>query len=573
MKNNKIIIYIGILVIGVLLGWLLFGGQSNNQIEHNHIEVANANQMWTCSMHPQILKPEAGDCPICGMDLIPAEVGVDGLAADQFKMTENAMALANIETTIIGDIETTGNSVTLSGKIDTNDKESAVQTAHFGGRIETLYFKSEGELVKKGALIASIYSPELVTAQNELIEAIDIKNEQPELYKAVRNKLKSWKISEQQILELEHTSKVIVNFNMYANTVGYIETVFVEEGNHVKEGAPLFKVANLNSVWAHLDAYEQDVKNLKIGQDISIKLNAYPNEKIAANIDYIDPVLNNKTRTVTVRATLANYNGKLKPGMLISGRVQLDTNTENSLVSIPKSAVMWTGKRSIVYVKVAKGSPVFELREVELGNATGTSYIVLKGLNNGEEIVTNGTFTIDAAAQLQGKRSMMNNAKTEEEKGKKIERLKVSNTFQNQLKSVVDSYLLLKENLVLEKAINSKGNAQNLLDNMVKVDMKLLANNDAHMQWMTLEKEIKASANSIVNSNDIVGQRKHFKPLSKYLTNAVALFGINQTIYSQFCPMADNDKGGFWLSLEEEIQNPYFGDAMLRCGSVEQIIN
>ncbi|MCK0177681.1 efflux RND transporter periplasmic adaptor subunit [Flavobacteriaceae bacterium S0862] len=573
MKNNKIIIYIGILVIGVLLGWLLFGGQSNNQIEHNHIEVANANQMWTCSMHPQILKPEAGDCPICGMDLIPAEVGVDGLAADQFKMTENAMALANIETTIIGDIETTGNSVTLSGKIDTNDKESAVQTAHFGGRIETLYFKSEGELVKKGALIASIYSPELVTAQNELIEAIDIKNEQPELYKAVRNKLKSWKISEQQILELEHTSKVIINFNMYANTVGYIETVFVEEGNHVKEGAPLFKVANLNSVWAHLDAYEQDVKNLKIGQDISIKLNAYPNEKIAANIDYIDPVLNNKTRTVTVRATLANYNGKLKPGMLISGRVQLDTNTENSLVSIPKSAVMWTGKRSIVYVKVAKGSPVFELREVELGNATGTSYIVLKGLNNGEEIVTNGTFTIDAAAQLQGKRSMMNNAKTEEEKGKKIERLKVSNTFQNQLKSVVDSYLLLKENLVLEKAINSKGNAQNLLDNMVKVDMKLLANNDAHMQWMTLEKEIKASANSIVNSNDIVGQRKHFKPLSKYLTNAVALFGINQTIYSQFCPMADNDKGGFWLSLEEEIQNPYFGDAMLRCGSVEQIIN
>ena len=246
---KKYISYILLLAIGLLLGWLLFGGSSKKEADHNHNEVTQTNQMWTCSMHPQIMQPEPGDCPICGMDLILAESRSDGLKANQFKLTENAMALANIETRIVGVEGFNTNQLTLSGKIQANDKSTAVQTAHFGGRIEVLNFKSEGEFVNSGVVIASIYSPDLVTAQNELIEAMDVKNEQPELYKAVRNKLKFWKISEQQIQQIEQTKKVITNFKMYANTKGYIETIFVEEGNHVKEGAPLFKVANLNTVF------------------------------------------------------------------------------------------------------------------------------------------------------------------------------------------------------------------------------------------------------------------------------------------------------------------------------------
>ncbi|TJY37101.1 efflux RND transporter periplasmic adaptor subunit [Pontimicrobium aquaticum] len=570
---KKYVIYLGILAVGLILGWLLFGGSINKEASHNHDEVSEGNTMWTCSMHPQVMKPESGDCPICGMDLIPAEANTDGLEVNQFKMTENAMALANIETTTIGVGESSANQLTLSGKIQTNDKSSAIQTAHFGGRIEVLNFKSKGEFVNHGDVIASIYSPELVTAQNELIEAMDIKNEQPELYKAVRNKLKFWKISEQQIERLEQTKKVITNFKMYANTKGYIEAIFVEEGNHVKEGTPLFKVTNLNTVWAQLDAYEQDVKSLSLGQTILITVNAFPDKNIEGKIDYISPTFNDKTRTIPVRATLNNPTETLKPGMLISATTNLKSNDKEVVLSIPKSAVLWTGERSIVYVKVPNESPVFELREIALSNAVGENYKVLNGLEEGEEIVSNGTFTIDAAAQLNGKQSMMNRViLNDEDSSKTIERLKVSTTFQEQLKTVVESYLVLKDYLVSDDASNTGKQAKIVLDNLDNVDMTLLVDNSAHMQWMELLNNIKTAANSLSEETDIASQRKYFKPLSSNITKTVELFGINQAVYSQFCPMADDDKGAYWLSLSNEIRNPYFGDAMLKCGSVEKII-
>lgn len=569
---KKYVIYLGILAVGLIFGWLLFGNSTNQEASHNHDEVSEGNTMWTCSMHPQVMKPESGDCPICGMDLIPAESGSDGLKANQFKLTENAMILANIETTIVGVGGALANQLNLSGKIKTNDKSTALQTAHFGGRIEVLNFKSEGEFVNHGDVIASIYSPELVTAQNELIEAMDIKNEQPELYNAVRNKLKFWKISEQQIQQIERTKKVIANFKMYANTKGYIETIFVEEGNHVKEGTPLFKVANLNTVWAQLDVYEQDVKNLSIGQSISINLNAFPDKNIEGKIDYISPTLNNKTRTIPVRATLKNPDGTIKPSMLVSATTNVMTNNKEVVLSIPKSAVLWTGERSIVYIKIPNDSPVFELREITLGNAVGDNYSVLNGLEQGEEIVTNGTFTIDAAAQLNGKLSMMNNMIAEENQTEIVERLEVSQEFQEQLKKVVETYLLLKDNLVNDDANEAAKQVTVLLTGLERVDMKLLVDNDAHMQWMTLLKNIKTAANSMSKETDIALQRNYFKPLSSSITDAVELFGINQTVYEQFCPMADNDKGAYWLSLSEDIKNPYFGDAMLKCGSVEKTI-
>jgi len=412
---KKYITYIGILALGLLLGWFLFGNNSQKEAHSNLNETIEKH--WTCSMHPKIDLPEFGSCPICGMDLIPKSDSGDGLALDQFKMSKNAMALANIETIVVGRISKSSNTLKLSGKISTNDKASSIQTAHFGGRIEKLFFKSVGEFVSKGALIASIYSPELVTAQNELIEAILIKDSQPELYKAVRNKLKYWKISEKQIQIIEQSKKVQTNFNMYANVSGYISELFIEEGNHVKEGAPLFNVVNLGSVWAEFDVYEKDISKLKKGQNIKISLNAYPNKTIISKIDYIDPILNSITRTVPVRATLKNIGNLLKPGMLITSELEIDLNDDMpSSISVPKSAIMWTGKRSVVYIKVSPLEPIFEMREVKLGNDIGDNYEVLNGLENGDEIVFNGTFTVDAAAQLQGKASMMNRRFKEEHK-------------------------------------------------------------------------------------------------------------------------------------------------------------
>ena len=130
---KKYTIYLATLVAGLFLGWLLFGGAPNSETEHAHDTVITTNQKWTCSMHPQILKPEAGDCPICGMDLIPAERSATGLLADQFKLTKNAMALANIQTSIVGNSKAEDRAIKVSGKIVENEAANVVQVTYFSG--------------------------------------------------------------------------------------------------------------------------------------------------------------------------------------------------------------------------------------------------------------------------------------------------------------------------------------------------------------------------------------------------------------------------------------------------------
>jgi Cu(I)/Ag(I) efflux system membrane fusion protein len=594
---NKNIIYISVaLIVGLLGGFLLFGGGSadkatiNVKDTHDHSEEIASNQMWTCSMHPQIMQPEPGDCPICGMDLIPAESGADGLNANEIKMTDNAMALANIQTSLVGKGQMGNNSLKLSGKIKANEESNAVQVTYFGGRIEKLYVNSTGERVGAGQRLATIYSPELVAAQQELLTASSLKESQPELYKAVRNKLKLWKLSEKQINAIETAGKVQENFPVFATVSGTVTMKMVEEGDYLKQGQPLYKIANLNTVWAEFDAYENQIASLKEGQTIKVTTNAYRNEVFDAKVSFIDPLLNSATRTVVVRAVLQNKKDLFKPGMFVEGIIEgTQTSTENT-VSVPSTAVMWTGERSVVYVKTNPNEAIFEMREVLLGNANGDSYTILEGLKNGDEVVTNGTFTVDAAAQLQGKKSMMNasGGKTmtgheghlgmqEDNSGENTneanhsqmkERIEVSNKFQNQLKQVFDDYILLKDALVNDDAKGAQQAGKQINQSLKKVDMKLLSDEKAHNHWMTIQKELKTSANTIENDSDIATQRAHFKHLSAHMISSVQLFGVNENVYIQFCPMADNNKGAYWISLEKEVRNPYYGEAMLTCGEV-----
>ena len=409
MKKN--ILYIGLALIGGLMtGYLLFEGNSNDGVvsEHNHNQESKSGEMWTCSMHPQIMQPEPGDCPICGMDLIPMESETDGLAENQFKMSVNAVALANISTTKVGSSTSGDSTLKLSGTIEENEKAVATQASYFDGRIEKLFINFEGEEVRNGQRLATIYSPELVSAQQELITAASLKESQPALYTAVRNKLKLWKLTEKQIQQIEQSGQIQENFPVYANVSGTVSEIMVEAGDYVKQGSPLFKIANLDTVWAVFDAYENQVSLLKEGQNIGIVTKAYPDKKFDAKISFINPALNSATRTVEVRAVLNNPKGELKPGMFVAGVLVLSQKTEDDMIIIPESAVLWTGERSVVYLKTDPNKPVFEMREITLGNAINGGYVALSGLQNGDEIVTNGTFTVDAAAQLQGKISMMN---------------------------------------------------------------------------------------------------------------------------------------------------------------------
>ncbi len=571
---KKYIIYSIILLVGLLLGWLLFGGSLSEKTEHNHSEIVKVNQTWTCSMHPQIMQPKAGDCPICGMNLIIAENSADGLKVDQFKLTKNAMALANIQTTIVGEKNVDGNAIKLSGKIAENEKANAVQISYFSGRIERLNVSFTGEKISKGQLLATIYSPELYAAQQELITVASLKGSQPALYKAVRNKLKLWKVSEKQINQIEATGKVKENFPVYSTVSGTVTEKLVEEGDYIKQGQPLLKINNLNTVWANFDVYENQIELFEKGQEVSVSTNAYANKVFKGEVDFIDPILNSKTRTVNLRVVLNNKDDVFKPGMFVSANIDGVINENNEALSIPESAILWTGERSVVYLKTNPDQPVFEMREVMLGNRIENEYEVLEGLFAGNEIVTNGTFTIDAAAQLQGKKSMMNKGSNELIKDRELDAM--NDTFrkidfnvstESSFQFIIEPYIELKDALVQSDVTLASIKSEEFRKALDKISVseRVKSNN----YWSMLYKTSKN-----INENvSIEYQREQFKILSEDLITMVRNFDkVEDKLFIQFCPMADNNKGAYWLSKEEKVINPYYGKAMLTCGEVKQII-
>ncbi|USD24610.1 efflux RND transporter periplasmic adaptor subunit [Flagellimonas marinaquae] len=572
MKKN--ILYIAIaVIIGLGAGWLIFGNSSDNAAnkdtsdmsDHDH-SGESAEQMWTCSMHPQIMQPEAGDCPICGMDLIPAEAGADGLAANEIKMTENAMALANIQTTIVGNAKAGDDDgmISLSGKIAANEENNTVQSSYFKGRIEQLNVNYQGQQVNRGQLLATIYAPDLVAAQQELITAASLKESQPALYKAVRSKLKNWKLSDTQINAIEESGTVRENFRIYATVSGTVSEVMAAQGDYVNQGQPIVKLSNLNSVWAEFDAYENQIAQFNIGQKINITTNAYPNKEFEGTISFIDPILNNATRTITVRATLQNKNDLFKPGMFVTGKVKGATQTMENTLTVPASAVLWTGERSLVYIKTNPNEPVFEMREVTLGNRSGETYQVSAGLNNGDEIVTNGTFTVDAAAQLQGKKSMMNQQMMPDESAMMGDmEMSFSNAFSSDFDKALPSYLKMKDALVASDASQVSAFAK-----ATSEKLKAISTDDlGTMEKQHLTKSIEM-LDAIANNDNLENQRAHFVILNENIVPIAMSIENSTNYYIQKCPMANNNKGAVWLSMEEEIRNPYYGDAMLTCGSV-----
>ncbi|WP_293293611.1 efflux RND transporter periplasmic adaptor subunit [Allomuricauda sp.] len=573
MKKENII-YIGIAVlVGLLVGYLIFGGngETTTANEHDHSAEMASGEMWTCSMHPQIMQPEPGSCPICGMDLIPADNGGEGLAVNQIKMTENAMVLAGVETIRVGSGADAEEHVKISGKVAVNQESDAVQSAYFDGRIENIHVNFEGEQVRKGQKLATIYAPALVSAQQELLTAAKLKESQPQLYKAVRNKLKLWKLSDAQINQIEGSGQVLENFPVYANVSGVVSEIMVEEGDYIKTGSPLVKVANLNSVWAIFDAYENQLSLFKEGQTLNVSTNSYPNETFKAKISFVAPLLNKQTRTLEVRAELDNKNGMLKPGMFVQAEVEVASNQDGEVLTIPESAVLWTGKRSLVYVQPNPNSSTFEMREVELGNLINGSYAVNSGVQSGEMIVAKGTFTVDAAAQLQGKKSMMNQEGQGMQAGQEghskmgsTMKMEFSQEAQSKFSDLLKVYLDLKDALVA----SDQKQTQTLAKNGAGIASEL-----SGMQMDDMGKshttQLASQLKEMGSKSDLEGQREVFVSLSQNMIQiGQQMQGLNSKLYVQNCPMANNDKGANWLSLEEEIRNPYYGDAMLTCGSV-----
>jgi len=582
-----------LLFAGLLLGWLFFHQDAPHEStektgSHVHGHQGDEKSVWTCSMHPQIRMEQPGSCPICGMDLIPLENQSEGTDSLAIEMSESAVKLAQVQTSVVGK-ERASKEIRLFGKIRTDERLLQSQTAHVPGRIEQLFINVTGEPVKKGQLIAKIYSPELINAQKELLEALSMKDKYPGVAEAVKEKLRNWKLSESQIEEIEQLGKITSTFNLYANTTGIVTSRTVNTGDYVSTGGVLFEVAGLSKVWAVFDAYESDLPWISMSQTVEFTTQGIPGKNFEGRVSFIDPVIDPSTRVARVRAELSNPGLQLKPGMFINGNLKQESGNDSEQLTIPQSAVLWTGTRSAVYVKTpGTGTPSFKMREITLGSSIKDAWVVLDGLSEGDEIVTNGTFSVDAAAQLAGKPSMMNpqggentighhhvstDAKTGSEPKTQQQPSQTDPAFQAQLTEIYRAYLNMKDAFVVSDAQKVKSTANQVKEVLEKARLKQTGGN-ARMQWADHLSALLTTINSISELSDIRAQRNEFIRFNSAFYESVKKFGLkNVTVYYQYCPMANSDKGAWWFSSSEEIRNPYFGDDMLTCGETKEILN
>ncbi len=714
---------IGIFLAGLVIGLILStgGGSGENTVSVNGPD--SKILFWTCSMHPQIKQDRPGRCPMCDMSLTPMrEEGGSGEKAS-LRLGERARQLASVRTTPVEYRKLTKSIYTV-GKIDYDESSVSHVTAWVSGRTDKLYVDFTGTVVKKGEHLIYMYSPDLLSTQEEYLLAYngiahlrdspvsEIVSSSRSLLENTKQRLLLWGITEEQIKELESTQKPQTHLTIYAPIGGTIISKDAFEGMYFKTGDMLFTIADLDRVWLYLDIYEYDLPWVRYGQDIEVITESYPGEIFHGTVVFIEPYLNDATRTIKVRINMDNREGKLKPGMYVNARIKahlgsrgavvdskirgkymcpmhpdvisdkeencpecgmkleliggrtgrfvpgliqleyecpmkcegsaseeagncpkcemalvkneendnqeedtvyvcsehIDSKTglsgecpscqrsliaskekEAGVLAVPHSAVLFTGKRNIVYIEQAEGN--YSLREVTLGAKADEYYPVLEGLNVGEKVVTDGNFLIDSQMQLLGKPSLLSPEGSTPDKPiseKKVE-YKESRNEQNkdeQTHATLDAIIGQDLKLVTEDMFRNYYNvAAELTNDSIKdIDksLELIIKNSIKIRDTkldiseSLQKKLAGAAGSISDSAtemkgvEIEKVRNSFKKLSQSMINYLKAFkGMiksDEKTYVYYCPMVD----ATWLQKNEGTRNPYYGSSMLTCGSVKE---
>ena len=556
-----------ILVLGVFLGAILFSSEDNKEA-HDHSQAQADETVWTCSMHPQIRKDEPGDCPICGMDLIPANKMEDDVDPDAIKMSKTARKLAQVETTTVGE-EASKSSMNFSGRLEVNQDNTSSISANFKARIERLYINEEGEEVQKGQVIAELYAPEIQVLKDEL--ALATRQGNDVLLKSITRKIKNYELSVSDIQSLENA-----RLKLRSPENGVISSLNVKQGDNVKADQNLMRIADLSKLWAILDVYESDLNRIKKGDELRVSI---PNEEnMTGKVTFVSPVLDANSRSAKARAVINNPNRNLKPGVFITAELMNTESelTENQVLMLPKSALLWTGKRSVVYQQLENENGVyFKMKEVKTGGTSSDFVEILSGLEAGDEVVTRGAFSIDSEAQLSDKPSMMNpdggssstghqhgdmdmsddssNANNNQNKTSKTTGSQISTEIisekEDEVIQLINHYTELKNALVSDDFETSKEKYQQVHSSLEKLKIDTFKDSD----------KVK----------DIDDLREIFIQLSEAVLSVVEVSNpTDDTIYVQRCPMANKNEGATWLSFSKDIRNPYYGASMLKCGSV-----
>jgi len=614
--------------------------QEPNQHAEGEEESATP-QMYTCSMHPAVrLEDPNAKCPICFMDLIPVmeNAGEEGMET-RLRLSESARVMSQIETSKVGRFYPSAQS-RLYGKLVYDETSVARLSAYFPGRIDRLFVNYVGVTVQEGDHLAELYSPDLLAAFEELRQAkksFDSSEDASEFLRetsrqtqaASREKLRLFGLTQEQVDDVESGSFDSNELTIYSPIGGVVTHLATREGDYLQTGDAIATVSDLSRLWLDLEAYESQLPMLRWGLPVTFTVEAHPGEVFEGRVSFIEPIVDERTRTAAVRVAVDNTDMKLKPGMFATAVVRAKIEADGAVLSdelagkwvspmhptivkneegtcdicgmdmvtaeslgvvgdpsqsqmplvIPRSAVLFTGTRSVVYVQVPdEEGPTYEGRTIELGSRAGEYYTVRSGLNEGEDVVVHGTFRIDSAMQILAKPSMMmpgggasgaghNHGGGSVSMPQMDMKEMVPEAFVQSLSPIYSAYLDAQETLASDDLSGFLDAAQRLNASVDTVKTVGLVGETLGL-WRRAMTNLKTDS-PVATIDDA---RIRFETITLAILDLQSKFGnaSEETLYTAFCPMAFDFKGAKWIQRGTEINNPYFGSQMLRCGDIQE---
>lgn len=380
--------------LGLLLGTMILAPSLLLTSCRNGKKTAVEAQKYTCPMHPQIIKDAPGNCPICGMELVPVNSTAGN--KEELMLSERQIQLANITTMEIA----TGNfntSKVLNARLVTDPELSEVISSRYAGRIEKLFVKEAGRQISTGQPLFQIYSEELQTLQQDYLLQIRQTEAFPQekiyitLREAAKNKLRLYGYSNSQIERIGQTNKTSPYITVNATASGIINEINVTEGQYVTEGSPILRLENFSQLWVEADVYPSEANTVKMGTPVKIIVNGFPDLTQTARINFISPQIDPATQILKVRAPVKN-NGEFQSGM--QATVLLPSANINNAISLPIDAVIRDGKGAQVWVKTGKNT--FASRMVTTGQEDANQIIITSGLENVKEVVVSGAYLLSS---------------------------------------------------------------------------------------------------------------------------------------------------------------------------------
>ena len=609
----------GTALIGVAqrTGWIRSESDATAQAsdEHDHAD----KRIYTCPMHPQIRQDHPGKCPICAMELVIATSGEKGSGLSVF-IEPAARRLVGIQTDTakLGPVSQT---IRTIGSIDYDESKLATISAYVGGRIEKLYANYVGVPVEKDDDLALIYSPDLYSAQVEYVTSLQgggLKRlgDSSDFSELARQKLIELGLTEDQVADLRSRGAAESRVRLRSPITGTVINKFAVEGDYLKTGDPVYRIADLSSVWLMLDLYPADASRIRFGQTVQAEVSSIPGDVFTGRVAFIDPTVNDKTRTVRIRVEMLNVDGKLRPGDYATARVYVPAIRQDmvydpllagkyispmhpqvirdqagdcpicgmaliptsklgyadkplpmqQVVTVPRDAVLMAGENSVIYIETDPGR--FEIRRVTVGPMTDHDAVILEGVSPGETVATGGNFLIDSQMQLAGNPSLMDPRKAMMYPPGPLalprrNAIVLGGDVGIEFDRAFEAYFTIQKTLAADQTpkLVTVGRLGESLGRLL----------ESPEIPDTAKSQLERAIRSIDRLNDSLEQaREAFRSVSHALLKVVNVVRgpkSEQGLFHMYCPMVPGG-GGDWIQRDEELRNPYFGSEMLQCGEV-----